>query len=235
MKYITGISAIVLIIFIYGFTTPQETQDNRKENRDVAKFTKIDLSIPGNIQLRQGSEQKLEIEADDEILKIIDTKVKGNTLQIEFTKRRVRNAGKITIYITIPEFEALHISGSGSMAGIGDISSNDIDLDISGSGNIEMENLTCNELDIDISGSGKIELNKGKANSLDFDSSGSGRLYANNYKVKTADIGLSGNGKCKVFVTENLDAQVSGSGSVYYKGSPIINSSISGSGNISSL
>jgi hypothetical protein len=53
-------------------------------------------------------------------------------------------------------------------------------------------------------------------------------MEADHYSVK-----ISGSGKCKINVGDSLEANISGSGSVYYKGDPDkIRSNVSGSGKV---
>ncbi len=48
-----------------------------KQTRNVDTFTKISFRIPGKFYLKQGSQQKVEIEGKQEIMDRIDTEVSG--------------------------------------------------------------------------------------------------------------------------------------------------------------
>jgi hypothetical protein len=50
--------------------------------------------------------------------------------------------------------------------------------------------------------------------------------------VKNCNVDIYGTGDCEVSVETRLDATIIGSGSVYYKGNPSINTNISGSGSV---
>ncbi len=69
----------------------------------------------------------------------------------------------------------------------------------------------------EVSGSGKLGI-KGYATSLDAVISGSGSLNAFNCPVEKAKVKVSGSGAAELNVTDNLEALVSGSGTVKHKG-----------------
>ena len=69
------------------------------------------------------------------------------------------------------------------------ITTDDMELEVSGSGKIKIEKLEANEIEAEISGSGKIYLGGDKeAQSLEFDISGSGDIYADGIKVKNIEV-----------------------------------------------
>ena len=87
-----------------------------------------------------------------------------------------------------------------------------------------------------ISGSADIEIaGTQTANSLSIAISGSGDVKASELQVKNLKTKISGSGNCKVNVFKRLDATISGSGNVYYKGRPIINGKLAGSERIKSI
>jgi hypothetical protein len=86
--------------------------------------------------------------------------------------------------------------------------------------------------DFAVSGSGKIEIG-GTANAVKASISGSGRVLAANLETNTCDVKISGSGDVEINVKEALDASISGSGSVLYKGNPTrLNSHAAGSGKV---
>ena len=234
--------AVLAIVVMSGFNCNvsfpsgnSSYQGAQKEVRDVAKFNSIGLSMSAHVILRQGSEQKVEVEASaDDLAKTI-TEVQGNTLKIK-TKPGTWKVGKVTIYITIESLKSLAVSGSGSIESDGSISCDRLDMAVSGSGNINLSDLKASELTSAISGSGNIKLSGGgTAHSHKIAISGSGNLSAENFATENVEIGVSGSGNCRVNATENLKAGVSGSGDVYYKGGAVVNAAVSGSGKVRSI
>jgi hypothetical protein len=63
--------------------------------------------------------------------------------------------------------------------------------------------------------------------------SGSSKIDAFDLKSEESEVSISGSGNVNINVTQSLEARVSGSGDIRYKGNPDIrNIHVSGSGNI---
>ena len=186
-----------------------------------------------DVFLRQGPEQKIRIEAQENILDNLVTDPEGDVWKIRSVKP-VRHAQKIKIYITLEQLRNINISGSGDVVTENRFSNlKDLDLKISGSGSLHLD-LEADDIIGRISGSGSIRL-EGEADELDLSVSGSGNILANKLLADRAITRIGGSGSIKIWVSDRLDARISGSGNILYRGNPTVNSSISGSGRISSL
>ena len=106
---------------------------------------------------------------------------------------------------------------------------------VSGSGGVDFDGTfaAVNDLDLSISGSGDISVNHElNVDMLDVRVSGSGKVFFQKAIAKEADITISGSGDVHLQVSDFLKARISGSGDIYYKGSPQVDSRITGSGKI---
>jgi hypothetical protein len=205
----------------------------QKETRNVDEFTKISFGISGNLYLKQGNTQSVVLEGDD--LDEIETDVSGGKLRI---RKEGRGWGwgdnKIDVYITVRKLEGLDLSGSGKIIGESKFETSDLDLSVSGSGNLRLD-VFADNIESGISGSGSMEL-KGVTGSHRVSISGSGRLSAEDMEAETYKISISGSGSCRINVTKEIDASVSGSGNITYSGNPDrINHQSSGSGRIKKI
>jgi hypothetical protein len=144
----------------------------------------------------------------------------------------------------------LNVSGSGSLT-VEAIASGNMEADVSGSGDLEVKG-SCTNYDSDVSGSGKVNASitvrdradfgvsgsgqiraDGSAKEVKTSISGSGKVLASNLVTDKCEIRISGSGDCEINVKSDLDAHISGSGSVTYKGDPQhVNSHSSGSGHV---
>jgi hypothetical protein len=133
----------------------------------------------------------------------------------------------------------IRVSSSGD-ASIDDIKADRIHLNISSSGNIEAKNVTSpafearvsssgdvrigtlqtSEIFARLSSSGDIVLKQGEAGRQDIFISSSGNYKAAELNANEAVIRISGSGDAYVDVKENLEAELSSSGSLYYSGNP---------------
>ncbi|MHC1702571.1 MAG: head GIN domain-containing protein [Tenuifilaceae bacterium] len=225
-----GLSIVALSLVLISSSFAQKS-----EERNVSGFTGIGLSISADIYLTQASNYKFVIEGDADYLEKIETIVDGDVLKIK-NKERFNfdfNNKKVKIYISMPQINSLNISGSGDIKAQSAIKTDDLKIKISGSGNINVDNLSAKNLSIGISGSGDIHIaGTDIVESASYTISGSGKIKNENLQCKRVEIQVSGSGDVKVWAVDELKSKVSGSGDVYYKGRPIVDSKSSGSGGI---
>jgi hypothetical protein len=142
----------------------------------------------------------------------------------------VSGSGSLKIEVQSGEINA-DVSGSGKMDLSG--SCKNIDCDVSGSGDIEFALAITNNVDFSISGSGKI-MGSGTSEYVKTSVTGSGKILCKDLETNRCDVRISGSGDVEINVKTELDANISGSGTVTYKGNPSkVNSSASGSGKVS--
>ena len=221
------------IIFSLGFiwvSTLSFLFAQTTETRTVGAFSKINLKCHANVYLTQGSPASLKVEGSQEDLSILETDVEGETLEIEMKKNH-HSSETIKIYVTLPSLQAVHISGSGDVMGQNTIAAGELDLKISGSGNIKMDVKTT-QLMSSASGSGDMELS-GSSNITKLSVSGSGTIKSYGLESQNADVSVSGSGDCMLTVKNNLYAHLTGSGNIFYKGKPGVNIEKTGSGKFS--
>lgn len=231
MKKIIFLSAFIFIVASAGTASGQT-----KETRDVKNFTKVNFGVSGNLYINIGPEFKVVLEGDKDDLEEIETQVSGGRLVIKKDNWSFNFNEKITAYITMPEIEALGVSGSGKAEIKDVVKADELDLSVSGSGKLYTSEISVSKLDCSISGSGDIYINEnGNAGSAKISVSGSGNYIGESLKIENADIHISGSGNCTCNVTESLKASVSGSGNVSYEGNPKVDAHVSGSGKVRSM
>ena len=211
--------------------------DLQTETRNITDFSGVSASIGGKIYYKIDAVYKVEITAQRNILDVIQaSKSNGHLLLKVKDGVRIKSNEEITVNISAPTADYLHLSGTGDLAIIGNIISTNLDMGISGTGNITVQSVTVTDkIDANISGSGDINVQSGVARNEDLRISGSGKLFIDGVIAEKATTTISGSGDMQVNLSQALDATISGSGSVYYRGNPLISTSISGSGKVKPL
>jgi len=204
------------------------------ETRQTASFNGLELKIDANVYFTQDPAFKVELQAQENILKEIETTVINNNLVIRLRRPniRIRSSDGITIYVSGPDVRSFTVEGSGYLEAPAPITLPNLGLQVNGSGNIRINNANTTQLDAGIDGSGHITVSSGNANSANVRINGSGLLDVSGILVKDADASISGSGNIMVFATQNLNASISGSGSIMYKGNPAVSKHITGSGTV---
>lgn len=239
MKKLIGL--VVLCCMISDVTFAQSWWGNGisgegpvvKKTLQLDNFHAINLSVSGNVYLKQGSTQSVEVEAQQNIIDNLKKEVTDGRWNIGF-EENVRRLNKLNIYITVPSIDEVLVSGSGDIIGQSVFSGiSTLNIGVSGSGNIEFEG-NAEEMFARVTGSGDIEV-KGSAKTGEIRISGSGDIEAHGFKTTDAKIRISGSGDASIHATNSLEVRITGSGDVAYKGSPKLNSRITGSGDIDSM
>lgn len=207
------------------------------ESRSINGFSGVSASIPGKINYKIDPVFKIEISAQRNILDVIETSVINGHLLIKIKNGvRIKEHVDITVNISAPIADYLHLSGSGDLTVTGNVVSTNLDMGISGSGSIAVANVTVGDkINATISGSGNMSITTGTARNHQLRISGSGKMLMDEIAVEKAVTTISGSGDMQLKLSQTLDATISGSGSVYYRGNPLITTHISGSGKVQPL
>lgn len=99
-------------------------------------------------------------------------------------------------------------------------------IESSGASDIDLF-LDVDELQIESSGASDIKL-KGRATDFELINSGASSLKAGDFEVKEAYLDCSGASDSDVNITEKIKIDPSGACTIKYKGSPIVETSVSG-------
>lgn len=203
------------------------------EQRTVANFQRIDLSLPADVTVRQGPTPAVQVEADKNLLPLIETELVGTTLQIKAKGNIGSNKG-IRLQLTMPELRGIIVSGPGNVVVQDIFSPADITLEASGPGNISGQ-FIAGQVAAEVSGPGTITL-RGSADDLSADVSGPGNIYADATAAKRVKATVSGPGNITCQVQDELRAEVSGPGNISYRGNPAkLMQDVSGPGSVKKL
>lgn len=200
------------------------------EDRTVGSFTSIDMAGSGRLLITQDTTYQVRIEAGDRLMNYIETEVVNGELRIGERWNRFRDWKPVRIYVSAAYLEGLSLTGSGEITGNG-FTATDLDLLLSGSGRIYVEADPQHTTAV-ISGSGLIDIT-GDTDYLNVGITGSGHFNGQSFPARIADVSITGSGNATVTVSEELTAAITGSGNInYYGNPPVVDTRITGSGNI---
>lgn len=200
------------------------------EIRNVDNFHALEVNVPGDVEVRIADEYKVEVTCESSVIAYLETVEDDGVLKIHFD-RDVFDVDNLKVRVWAPSWDGFRINGSADVDVPDAIQGDQLNLGISGSGNLKVFNVDFNKIDTRVSGSGDVYL-AGAADDLKCTVSGSGNVDALGCPVKTATVTVSGSGDVRVNVSENLNVTVSGSGDVEYEGNPQVTKQVSGSGNV---
>ncbi len=218
MKYLI----FVLSAFIFCSCDDNDINGSghiKTEKRNAGQFNGIQTSGSIDIEVANGENASVEVEADDNILPYIVTEVNGGLLDVYYKENNSFNNAHTKVYVTAPGLKKLFIKGSGNITSRNTIkNSESIATGILGSGDINA-NVDAPDIKAEIEGSGNLSL-QGHCKNFDGSISGSGDLKCKNLLSEKATVNISGSGNAHVFSSVQLKANTAGSGDIYYSGNP---------------
>ena len=212
------------------FDCERGSKDIVSETRDVDSFKAISISNSFHVEITQGEDLIVRVEAEDNIIDQVVTHVEGSTLVIKKASNSCFSERKtIRVFITTPELEAISLSGSGKVE-VNSLTTDYLNLLLTGSGDMDVA-ADATDLEVEITGSGKISMvGEGDESKIEVTGSGdfSGFSFAHNRCFAT----ITGSGSVRVNVSDLLDVEITGSGDVIYRGNPSVRTDITGSGDV---
>jgi putative autotransporter adhesin-like protein len=180
------------------------------ETRSVPAFDAVDLVGSNVVAVRVGDPRSVVVRGDDNLLALVTTEVRDGVLVLG-TSGSFSTDQPMTVEVAVPSLDAVALSGSGV---------------------VTVEGVAAEELVARLPGSGVLTV-RGTAQRLDAALAGSGRLLLGELVAQEAKAVVSGSGELEVHATRVLDATVSGSGTIAYRGDPAtVKQQVTGSGAI---
>jgi len=203
-----------------------------RQARQVGNFNGLSLALPGSVELRIGDSEGVTVEADDNLLPLVETVVEGGTLKIRPARRNLNLQSKsIRVVVNARSIERLALGGSGSIVS-DPLRGRALEVDIGGSGSINLKGIESESLAVSLGGSGDLKAGRGTVGALTVSIGGSGDVDLGQVQATRASVTVAGSGEATVWPRTDLSATIAGSGDVNYYGDPRVSKSTVGSGNV---
>lgn len=241
----------VLAVFICLVMSLQGAQKREKREID-SQFNGVELATHGELRIMTGDRVELFVEADDEVMPYIVTRVKGDTLVIErkskvsnwlmelFRSRRNQRM-RFTLTVLPKQLDHLLASSHGDIV-IPELSGEKVRIELSSHGEVNVDEVAAESVRITLSSHGDLKVAKLQADKLRCVMSSHGLVRIRSGRVAdqhvmlsshgdylaegldcdTANVELSSHGTAKVFARDRLSASITSHGDLYYRGSPEI-------------
>lgn len=215
------LSALLMLSFTASVSA-QKVQGNgqlKTINAEIPSFESINVSGVFDIRYHQHDKTAMQITADENLLEFIQYKVTGNQLSISFEKDiNIYKYKEMSIDLYSPNLNKIEVSGVVNFETAQKIVVPAMEIEVSGVANIQMDIATEHFVG-EFSGASNCDI-VGKSNRVELEFSGAGNFNGINFIAKHYSIEMSGVGNAEIHVKENLSVEISGAGSVSYKGEP---------------
>jgi len=201
------------------------------ETRTVGSFDAISVGGSFEVEVKTGPVASVVVEADDNIIKYIETTVSAGTLKISTEGMNNFNDVHMKVYVTAPSITGIRASASADVAVAGTLT-NDSKLSFIASSSASIKaDVNAPEVETEANSSADITLSgKTKNHRTSASSSADIRTFDLLSENTTAD--ASSSATIQVHASVSLNAKASSSGSVEYKGAAAIQKSENSSGSV---
>jgi len=226
--------SIAALLAACGGAIPGRTPPPTPDYSAVGNFTRIDMAAAGEMHITQGEAPAINIEGDRRMIRLLDVYTEGNTLHVAFqegaSQRKTLRVLALKYEIVTPDLESVTLSGAANITGES-ISGDRLEIVLAGGGNITFDDLQVEALHVSIPGAGVVKAS-GQARSQSVDIAGIGRYEGEELQSAHTSVDVSGAGTASVWVTETLDANLTGVGGVHYYGEPAVTGEATGLGSL---
>jgi len=202
------------------------------ETRNTGSFDAISVGGSFDVEVKMGDAMSVVAEADDNIMKYIETKVSGNTLKISTEGLHSFSDVHMKVYVTVPVLTAVSASASAEVVGENILTNADkLVFKASSSASIKAE-VNAPDIVTDANSSASITL-RGKTKNHKTEASSSAEINAFELLTENTTANVSSSANIEVHASVSLNAHASSSGSVEYKGAATVTKSENSSGTVS--
>ncbi len=226
---------ISLVLLMTGSQVTAQTITGSRnpvsETRQLTGFDGVEAGGAFTVYLTQGSEYRVEVVADDNLIDHVETNVARGVLAIRMRPRvNLRRYKTLEVHITAPSFSSLNASGACDIVATNTLQGEELKIRASGASDIKMD-LKVAYLDVTCSGASDATFS-GQAQTIEARFSGASDLKAKTLTCGTLHLRMSGSSDALMSVTEEVSGRLSGSSDLTIVGRPLIDVKTSGSSSV---
>lgn len=168
---------------------------------DLPSFTAIDASGVVKVVLVQDSVPSVRVEGNEKSVELYNIEVRRDELKVSLKNDNGKvstDTPAIALYVAVPTINKAEFRGGSDFYIKGSfVQSDDMDVDVSGAGNVKIDTLCVRNLDVDVSGAGDVKIDNLCVRNLDVEVSGA------------ADVTMA-----QVEAVEDIEIEVKGAGNI---------------------
>ncbi len=233
MRHLFSLAAMGAAILLFAFNAPDCITGKGavvKRPLQLGPVHAITLQGSLDVHLTQGEGQSVEVEAQENLVDLVETTVKDGHWTIR-TRACYRTDKPFMVHLRVPKIDRVTVQGSGDVVGTGTFTGSSFNLDVQGSGDLKI-NVNGGSVKTSVQGSGAVKLS-GTCEDLAATVQGSGDVKAAELKAGRARVSVMGSGDITLQTNGALEGEIMGSGDVEYVGTPSpLSVQVTGSGRV---
>ena len=209
MRLRLALALLAVVLLVSACSVTKGSGQVVTETREVSGFTKVELSGSAELTIEKTGTESLSISAEDNLLPQLTSDVSGDALTLGTKPNTsILPTKPITYSVTVKDLTGIAVSGSGGVR-VSNLMTNSLATKISGSGTITASGAV-NDQDVDISGSGRYQGEQMTSKAVKAQISGSGS--ASVLATDLLDVKISGSGTLTYSGNPQVSQEISGSG-----------------------
>lgn len=221
-KIVFAIMALAALTSCKGLkVTYSSDKPMAEEHRALKDFERITLLGSLDVRYMQTDSFSVIVKGPVKAIKNVETEVEHNTLKVNMKNSKSiihwgdEDMDDVTVYVTSPDFLGISLSGSGDFSCERKLDTDNLDITLRGSGDINFEDIICDRVKVSLVGSGDVAVD--------------------NVETQQAQLELIGSGDIKMNFTNSgkVNSRLMGSGDITLKGNVReMNNNVRGTGDI---
>lgn len=191
--------------------------DVTEENREISGFKSVTASAGLNVYLTSAEEEKVVVEADENLMEYIVTDVMGHELKCE-VEGNIRRSTKLNIYVSYKGLNNISVSSGADIETENILRTNNLSVNASSGADADLE-IEAVSVNCQASSGADIKL-KGHCGHISANSSSGADIKAGDLSCKSAQAVASSAGDIRLSVSESINANASSGGDIVFQGSP---------------
>ena len=230
MKKITPLALMAMCLMLFACvrvsTRPEKATQVKQVNQVIAleQFDKITITDAMQVTYETGDSCSVMVNAPKDVFEQLVIYVDRGYLCID-TKRQssigsmLLDMSQAKIHVTCPTLKSIEVTGSGSFVCDRPVTTDNLKVGLTGSGTINLTNLTCDKVDTDLTGSGVVTFGTLNVKCVESDVTGSGSIVYSDLHSDYAESKVTGSGNVSLTGSVSKhDESVTGSGSIETSG-----------------
>jgi hypothetical protein len=221
LKKTMHMKKILLILWVVFFVTACRYKSGSgvivSETRNLGSFTAVNIGGGFEVEIKLGTNPKLLVEADDNIINDIETRVENNQLKISMRDGMSYNNVHMKVFITAPQINKISSAASADVNVKDELTDDGKIIIRASSGSSIKARLNAPAADVDASSGAEIDLT-GRTKNLEVQASSGASIDADELLSENTNAQTSSGASVKVHASIKLDAKASSGGTVSYRG-----------------
>ena len=216
----TGIFSLLCLSFSSCLFMGPSVRGNgqvTEQERNVEAFNRVKATSGMNVYLIQGNEHKVVVVADENLQKVIETRVEDGTLEIK-ALASIWSAKEKKVIVTAPGLEEIYGTAGSNIFADSLLKIGNIKVKASAGSNLHL-NIEGQSTEISASSGANIFI-KGSSHDVITKVSSGANIKAGDLKIQNCEASASSGGNIWLNVKEKLTAHASSGGNIFYSGTP---------------